>query len=332
MTVSGQGTTFNLPNYTGLLFQVAPLDTPFLSAIGGFSSPLPTTNVEFQWQTEALEASSANNAKTEGATAPAGTEVERLNASNVVEIHQESFEVSYTKQAAIGQLAGINTADGANPVVDEIAHQAELKLIKLAKDLNKSFLNGVYAKPADNSAPRKTRGIFNAVTTNVFSNAGAQRDLSKRIVDTALANMYSTGQLSPSSTLLVVNPAQKIALSNLYGTNPLNQAPMNRTVGGLNIQVLVTDFGEFGILVDRDVDATKIGIFNFAVLRPRFLTRPGVPLVAVEPLAKTGASDKYQLYCEAGLQHGPEQYHGVIEDLTNVLDDADEAGDEEGGA
>lgn len=320
MTVSGQGTTFNLPNYTGLLFQVSPLDTPFLSAIGGFNSPLPTTSVEFQWQTETIEESTANNSKVEGATAPAGSEVPRLNASNVVEIHQEAFEVSYTKQAAIGQLSGVNTADGSNPVVDEIQHQSNLKLIKLAKDLNKSFLNGVYNKPADNTTARKTRGMFNAVSTNVFANAGTKRDLSKGIVDAALANMYTNGQLSPASTLFVVNPAQKIALSNLYGQMPLNQAPMTRNIGGVNIQNLVTDFGEFGILVDRDVDPYKIGIFNFAVIEPRFLARPGMPLVTVEPLAKTGASDKYQLYCEAGLQHGPEQYHGIIGDLSSPLD------------
>lgn len=318
-TVSGQGTTFNLPNYTGLLFQVAPIDTPFLSAIGGFSSPLATTNTEFQWQTEAIESSSVNNAKTEGAAAPAGTEVARNNASNVVEIHQESFEVSYTKQAAIGQLSGVNTADGSNPVVDEVMHQSNLKLIKLAKDLNKSFLNGVYNKPADNTTARKTRGIFNAVTTNVFANAGTGRALTKNIVDSALANMYNNGPMSPSTTLFVVNPAQKVALSNLYGQMPLNQAPFTRNVGGLNIQTLVTDFGEFGILIDRDVDPTKIGIFDFSVIVPRFLARPGAPLVTVEPLAKTGASDKYQLYCEAGIQHGPENYHGVIADLTNPL-------------
>jgi hypothetical protein len=31
------GTTFNLPNFVGELFELTPADTPFLSAIGGLT-------------------------------------------------------------------------------------------------------------------------------------------------------------------------------------------------------------------------------------------------------------------------------------------------------
>ncbi|SKH54323.1 Uncharacterised protein [Mycobacteroides abscessus subsp. massiliense] len=318
-TITGAASTFNSPNYTGLLFQISPLDTPFFSAIGAFSEPLPTTSTAFQWQTEGIESSSTNNAKLEGAPAPAATEVGRLPQSNVVEIHHESFEVTYTKQAAVGQLSGLNTADGSNPVQDEVMHQSQLKLLKIAKDLNKSFLNGVYANPNVGTSPRQTCGIFNAVLTNVFANGGTKRAITKAIVDGALANIYQNGPLSPASTMFVVNPAQKIALTNLYGQMPLNHAPLSRDVGGLNIQTLVTDFGDFGILIDRDAPTDRIGIVDLAVCAPRFLSRPGHPLVTAEPLAKTGSSDKYQIYCEAGLQYGPETYHGVIGDLLNPL-------------
>lgn len=36
--VSGLGTTYNLPNYTGLLYQITPTETPFFSAIGGWAA------------------------------------------------------------------------------------------------------------------------------------------------------------------------------------------------------------------------------------------------------------------------------------------------------
>ena len=85
-TVSGLGTTYNLPNYTGELFSVAPSDTPFLSLIGGLGNGKRTTSTEFEWQTEDLESTSVNNSKTEGATAPTASEVSRTNVSNVVEI------------------------------------------------------------------------------------------------------------------------------------------------------------------------------------------------------------------------------------------------------
>jgi hypothetical protein len=35
--ITGQGTTFGLPNYTGELMQISPSETPFLSAIGGLN-------------------------------------------------------------------------------------------------------------------------------------------------------------------------------------------------------------------------------------------------------------------------------------------------------
>src|SRR5690606_29100754 len=116
-TVSGQGTTFNLPNYTGELFSIAPSETPFLSAIGGLTGGKRTNATKFEWQTEDLESTSVNNSKVEGAAAGTATGVSRSNVWNVVEIHQEAVEVSYTKRAATGLRAGLNI-DGSNPVED----------------------------------------------------------------------------------------------------------------------------------------------------------------------------------------------------------------------
>lgn len=316
-TVSGIGTTYNLPNYTGQLFSIAPSDTPFLSAIGGLSGGKRTTSVEFEWQTEGLEASSANNSKTEGAPAPTSSEVSRSNVTNVVEIHQESVEVSYTKQAATGQLAGIATADGSNPVTDELTHQVMLKLRKMAVDCEQSFLSGVYAKPANNATARQTRGVLPAISTNVFANGGTNRALTKAIVDNALAAMFTNGApLAGGTTVFMVGAAQKIALSNLYATPNLNQPTMTRNIGGVAIDTIVTDVGVFGVMLNRWFPANGIGIIDLGVCAPVFLDIPGKGTgVFAEPIAKTGASDKYQLYGEVGLEYGPEVYHGYIKDL-----------------
>ena len=314
-TVSGQGTVFNLPNYTGELYNIAPSDTPFLSAIGGLTGGAITNSVEFEWQTEDLESTSANNAKVEGAAAPTASAVSRANVSNVVEIHQEAIEISYTKQAAVGLLGGINNEE-ANPVRDELTRQIDLKLRKLAVDVEKSFLSGVYAKPANNSTPRTTRGILTAITTNVFANGGTPRAISKTIVDSALSSMFTAGStLNQASTVFMVGPAQKIALSNLYSTATLNQPTQTRDIGGVSIDTIVTDFGTFGVMLNRWMPTGQIGILDLAVCRPVWLAGAGGTLY-VEPLAKTGASTKYQLYGEVGLEYGPEVYHGAIKDLS----------------
>lgn len=316
-TVSGLGTTYNLPNYTGELFSVAPSDTPFLSAIGGLGNGKRTTSTEFEWQTEDLESTSANNSKTEGATAPTASEVSRSNVSNVVEIHQEAVEVSYTKQAATGLYNGINSGDGANPVTDELSHQIGLKLKKIAVDVEKSFLSGAYQKPGNNSTARQTRGVLTAVSTNVFANGGTPRALSKSIVDNALSGMFGNGApLSQDTTVFMVGPAQKIALSNLYSTAGLNQPTMTRNIGGVAIDTIITDFGIFGVMVNRWFPTGGLGIVDLSVCKPVFLEIPGKGVLFAEPLAKTGSSEKYQLYGEVGLEYGPEQYHGWIKDLS----------------
>lgn len=314
--VAGQGTTFNLPNYTGELFSIAPSDTPFLSAIGGLGAGKSVKSVEFEWQTEGLEATSVNNSKVEGAAAPAGSEVSRSNVSNVVEIHQESVEVSYTKQAATQMKSGINS-DGTNPVKSELQHQIDLKLKKIAVDVEKSFLSGVYAKPGTNATARKTRGLLTAITTNLFANAGTPRALTKAIVDAALSNMFSNGAtLAQDNTVFLVGPGQKVALSNLYSSGVLNQPTMSRTVGGVAIDTIITDFGVFGVMLDRWMPAGQIAVADLSVCAPVFLEVPGQGHLFAEPLAKTGASDKYQLYGEIGLEYGPENFHGLIGDLS----------------
>src|SRR5438477_1958948 len=118
-SVSGLGTTYNLPNYDGDLYRISPMDTPFLSMIGGLQGSKRTTSTEFEWSTVDLRSTSANNVALEGAAAPTASERSRSNVSNVVEIHQSQISVSYTKQAATGMRSGINSTDQDGGVLDE---------------------------------------------------------------------------------------------------------------------------------------------------------------------------------------------------------------------
>ena len=100
--ISALGTTYNLPNYTGVLFGLTPADTPFFSAIGGLTGGMQTTSTEFEWQTYDLRDAS-QPAILEGADAPALTGRARANVTNVCQIHHSALGVSYTKLAAVGQ-------------------------------------------------------------------------------------------------------------------------------------------------------------------------------------------------------------------------------------
>jgi len=315
--VSGQGTTYNLPNYHGELYQVTPTETPLLSAIGGLTGGKMTKSVEFEWQTEDRRTSTANNSVVEGAAAPTAAERSRSNISNVVEVHQSAVEVTYTRQAATGMYSGINIGDNDNPVGNELDHQIMIELQSMAVDIEMSFLSGTYQKPANNSTPRKTRGLLTAIATNINANGGTPRALSKSIVDSTLQTMFGNGaRLPQASTVFLLGPGQKVALSNLYSTAVLNQPTMTRNIGGVAIDTIVTDFGTFGVMLDRWMPTGQIAIVDLSVCAPVWLEIPGKGLLFAEPLAKTGASEKWQLYGEIGLEYGAETYHGLIKDLT----------------
>lgn len=165
--ITGQGTTFNLPNFTGELFAVSPEDTPLLSATGGLTGGEETTSPIFEWQGYDLRDPEENRSRTEGANAPNPEERVRFNVDNVVEIHQEVVEVSYTKQAATGLRNG-NNVNGTNPVTAELPWQVAQAIKQVARDVEASFILGQYQKPSDNTTPRKTRGLLQAITTNVI--------------------------------------------------------------------------------------------------------------------------------------------------------------------
>ncbi len=316
--VAGQGTTFTLPNYHGELFTVTPTETPFLSAIGGLQGAKTTTATQFEWQTVDRRASSANNVALEGANAPAGTERARANVTNVVEIHQSAIEVSYSRLAAQGNFAGANIAPQSDDLIlDELAVQTMAELESMAVDVEQSFLTGTYQKPADNTTPRKTRGIFSAVTTNVNANGGVARALSKAIVDATLKTAFDNGaKLPAASTVFMVGSAQKVALSNAYAIPALNQVTRDRTIGGVAVDTLVTDFGTFGVMLNRWMPAGQVGVVDLSVCYPVFLNIPGKGLLFTEELARVGAARKFQLYGEIGLEYGPELFHALIKDLS----------------
>lgn len=316
--VAGQGTTYNLPNYHGELFTVTPTDTPFLSAIGGLNAAKRTRATEFEWQTIDRRASTANNSALEGQAAPAGSERARSNVTNVVEIHHSAIEVTYTRTGTVGQFSGANIAPEWDDVVlDELTVQTMAELESMAVDIEMSFLTGTYQKPADNTTARKTRGILTAIATNVNANGGVNRALTVDIINATLQTAYENGaRLPQDQTVIAVSPAKKVTLSGLYSTATLNAPTRTRNVGGVAIDTLVTDFGVFGVMVDRHMPDNTVGILDLSVCYPVFLEIPNKGLLFVEELARTGASRKFQLYGEVGLEYGPESYHAKIVDLS----------------
>jgi hypothetical protein len=307
--ITGQGQSFNLPNYVGELFNVSPTDTPLLSAIGGMTGGISVSSKQFTWQTTDL-AGAAQTAVVEGAD-PVMKGRTRSEVSNVTQIMQYGVEVSYTKQAAVGNIAG-ESIIGNQPVQDELAFQLDMAMKTAARDIEHSFIQGAYNAGANIGTARKTRGMLAAVSTNEV--AGGAAALTQAKVESALKKMADSG--APfEMPVIFANAFQKQKLSSIY-SSALALAPRDRTVGGVNITTIETDFGQVGIVFERHIPADDVLIADLAFMKPVFLDIPGKGHFFVEPLAQTGAAYKYQVYGEIGLEYGPEQFHAKITNLS----------------
>ena len=307
--ITGQGESYNLPNYVGELFNVSPTDTPLLSAIGGMTGGKSVTSKQFTWQTTDL-AGATQTAVVEGAD-PVMKGRTRSEVTNVAQIMQYGVEVSYTKQAAVGNLAG-ESIIGNQPVQDELAFQLDMAMKTAARDIEHSFIQGTYVADTNITTARKTRGMLAAVTTNEV--AGGAAALTQAKVESALKKMADSG--APfEMPVIFANAFQKQKLSSIY-SSALALAPRDRNIGGVNITTIETDFGQVGIVFERHIPADDVLIADLAFLKPVFLDIPGKGHFFVEPLAQTGAAYKYQVYGEVGLEYGPEQFHAKITNLS----------------
>lgn len=315
--ITGLGTTFNLPNFVGEVFGITPEDTPLLSAIGGLTGGEQTFSTRFEWQFYDLRDADAARQRTEGADAPTAEERVRANGHNVVEIHQESVAVSYTRLAATQLLATGGRSAGSNPITNEYAWQIEAALKQIARDIELSFITGTFQEPADNTTPRKTRGLLAAITTNVVvAPVAPGNDLTEAMLLDMMQLAWTNGGLQESETRTIMTGAfQRRALTKIFITDK-NYREETRNVGGVSLSTIETDFGRANIMLNRHMPADQVVAASLEDLAPVFLNIPGKGFLFVEPLAKTGAREESQIYGEVGLKYGNERKHAKITGLS----------------
>lgn len=308
--VSGQGDTFSLPNYAGELFTADVTKTPITTMIGGINGGKVTDNDEFPCSSEYDFPAAAQPAVTEAgsATAPAASEAARSQTTNVVQIHQETIDVTYKKMANSGKMASLVGKN--NNIVNELDFQTAWKLQKIARDFEYSIINGVYNKAASNAQANKTRGLLALCSGGNQVDAQAA-DLSKDLIKALLKDMYDGGAVFQNAVIFV-NSFQKMALSELYAV-----APADRTIGGVAIEQLETDFGKLGVMLHPFMPTTGMLIAELSVLDVVFQTVPGKGNLFREPLGVAGAAERHQIFGLLGLDHGPAFMHGALINLAD---------------
>lgn len=296
-----------------MLFNKGNVRTPFLSMIGGKTKY--TSSVEFVLGQEyaSEDGDIPNISETASLTAPEASYITRSQKSNVTQIFMDAVAISYAKQSNMNTLAGVNLAgQTANPQ-NELDFQVANKMRKISRAIEKTFIQGKYNKATTDAEVNKTRGMDEAIVTNVVDAEGKALDI--WLVNELVQKIdASNGDIS-NLTLWVDNTS----FNQIHG----NAIEMGVQVGdfkaneyGIQIRDLYLPTATVHIAKGEFIPEGTAYLFNFATIAPVEQPVPNKGNFFLEPLAKTGAGEKYQLFGQIGLDYANEAFHGKITGLS----------------
>ena len=305
-------TSFATPNYSGLLFAKGRVDTPFSTMIGAKRKIV--NHVEFSTGVEYAvgEGEIPNYSEHDTLVAPDASVGKRAQKSNVTQIFMDSFAVGDVKTSNMGTLSGINVAGQQPNPADEMDFQAGLAMQRIAKSIEKTFIQGTYNKASNDTEVNKTRGMVNAIETNVMNLGG------KAISIWDVADMLTLIKGNGGATnglVLWCDSVTKFQFATEAAENNFRVYPDSRNVNGLNITRLETPAGNIDLYEGVYLPAGTALVLNFDVIAPVEQIVPGKGNFYLQEMAKVGFSTKYSILGQIGLDHGPEWCHGKF---TNI--------------
>jgi hypothetical protein len=189
----------------------------------------------------------------EGADARAARNKPRTSKANYTQIFDDTIEISGT--AAAVQQYGIS---------DLYEYEKQKKQIELALQLEKALINGVAYQSGN---VRQMAGMRSLVQTNVTDAAAAA--VSSNLLNDSLQAIYEKGGFASGGDFKIqVGAKQKRAIS-AFDNNKLfiTQAENTR---GQKVDHFVSDFGQFEIVLNNNLDAKELFICdcNRMAIRP----------------------------------------------------------------
>lgn len=310
-------TSFGVLNYSGMLFNKGNIRCPLSSIIGGRAKT--TNHVEFVTGQEYTTDGGTQPAISENdsLTAPEASVVTRAQKTNVTQIFHETVGISYGKMSNMGTLNGINIANQqANPM-NELDFQVAAKMQKVNRDIEFTFVQGEYSKATTDATVNKTRGLNTAITSNVV--AMASKPLGLWNIADGVKKVYEAN--APQDGLVLWCDATTLFQVNADAVqNGLTVIPAAREINGIKLSSVVTPIGTVYLYLGEFLPKGTALLLNLDVLAPVYQPVPGKGNFFLEQLSKTGAGEKYQLFGQIGLDHGPEWYHakftGIAQSFT----------------
>jgi len=297
-----------------VITRIDPDETPIFSALKKETG----NGVFVEWQVQELAAAADDNYQNEGADAAYATPTATTRLGNYMQISQKDAQVS-------GTLDAVDKAGRDR----ETAYQKVLKGLELRRDIEK-YLHSDTARSA--SDPRKAGTLSSWITnvsiaddetafnagvgagTHVPSMDGTARAMTLAMIDSAMQAAYTDGG---QPNMLVVSPAKKAAFSDLnsgsVATNQINYtAPREAAIVG-SVSLYLSDFGQLDVVIDRFAQDDRVYLLDSDYAS--ICTLPNRNF-AVDDLAKTGDSEKFQIITEFTLKVSAPKAHGAVYNLS----------------
>jgi len=308
--------TDTLLGYAGLLYDKTNGATPLLNSMAGRDRFVQSRQFILGQDYESETGTQPAISENASLTAPDPTFVTRSQNTNVTQIFQETIAISYRKMSDGNTLNGLNLAgEFVNPE-DEKAWQIRQKMKKIASQIEDMIINGAYQLGGNNSTADKSRGLDAAITTNTVAAGGAGLDI--WMLNELMDKIYNkNGDITRLT--LVVNGTQLNQINGSAVENGLTIVPATRNENGIQITKLIVPMGELDIMLDTKVPSGKAFLLNIDALHLVHQPVPNKGNFFVEPLAKTGAADREQIFGQAGLDYSNELLHGKITGLSTTF-------------
>jgi len=280
-----------------VIYDISPTDTPFMSSIAGKGS---VSNTLFEWQTDALAAAVINNYHVEGAAAGTAATTATTRLTNQTQISKKVVEVTGTHET-------VNNAGKKS----EMAHQLAKASKEIKRDMEGSLLADNAAAAGNASTARETRGAANFITTNV-TDAGTSGTHAAVVEADILAVAESTWTAGGEPSTILLGATNKKLITAMSGrADAIRSVADGNTTIQNAVDVYVSDFGTFNIMLDRFCDQDVVYFLDHDMWSVDYLRD-----FQTVDIAKEGDSEKKMLLVEYGLRCGNEAANGKIRYTT----------------
>lgn len=300
----------NAENVTEIVMNIDPVDTPLLTLAKKTTAEATYT----QWPIESLSAVDSANANIEGDDATVDASTTPTLVGNYTQLMDKVASVT-TTQNAIKKYG----------VKNEMAKQMAKKSKELKRDMETTMLLNQARVVGLAGTAQKMRSMGSWLTTNDNRGAsgvdgsataaatdGTQRAFTESLFRSTIVTAITNADELPS--VVMAGPANRANLSSQLSGNSTRFYELKDGTLNASISVYRSDYGPLKLVMNRFQRERDMWFINPDYIGVRTLE----PMQTVD-LARTGLTEKKQLWTNFTLEVSNEKAHAVLADLLTAV-------------